>query len=183
VSASQNPVIPPTPDGTLFCYNHPKVETRLRCNKCGNPICVKCARRTPVGFRCPHCLHTQQAVFYTATAVDYVIAAVVSLVIGSIVALIMAPLGWFFAIFLGPIAGGLLAEAVHRAIGRRRGRWIGVTVVAFIVLSALVLALPTLYFVLLLPTIDPTIWFRLLLGKFNIIYIVLASAAAFARLR
>ena len=35
-----------------YCANHPGVETSLRCNKCGKPICAKCAVRTPTGYRC-----------------------------------------------------------------------------------------------------------------------------------
>jgi hypothetical protein len=184
VTTSQPQKIPPTlGDIQLYCKNHPKTETRLRCNKCGEPICIKCARRTPVGFRCPQCLHSQQAVFYTATVVDYVIAAVISLVLGAVAAYLMGFLGWFFAIFLGPIAGGLIAEGVFRAMGGRRGRWVGVTVVACLVLSALVLALPFILYVLLAPSVNPTFWLTLLLGRFNVIYLVLACAAAYARLR
>ena len=33
----------------LCCVNHPNKETYLRCNKCGQPICTKCAVGTPVG--------------------------------------------------------------------------------------------------------------------------------------
>ena len=37
------------------CTYHPNVRTRLRCSKCGTPICPRCAVETPVGFRCPNC--------------------------------------------------------------------------------------------------------------------------------
>ncbi|NJN97269.1 MAG: hypothetical protein HC875_25880 [Anaerolineales bacterium] len=36
--------------GPLYCYQHPKVETGLRCNRCNRPICPKCAQRTPWDF-------------------------------------------------------------------------------------------------------------------------------------
>ena len=36
---------------SLTCANHPDRETLLRCNKCGKPICISCAVRTPVGYR------------------------------------------------------------------------------------------------------------------------------------
>ena len=48
-------------DETVYCSYHPNVETGLRCNKCGKPICVKCARRTPVGYRCPDCIRIKRA--------------------------------------------------------------------------------------------------------------------------
>lgn len=46
---------------TLYCVNHPKTETVLRCSKCLDPICMSCAVRTPVGLRCPKCTGAQQS--------------------------------------------------------------------------------------------------------------------------
>lgn len=176
-----------TEEDVLYCYNHPKVETRLRCNRCGQPICIKCARRTPVGFRCPQCLQNQQAIFYSATTVDYVLGAAVGLVLSGIAAYIMGYLGWFFAIFLGPIAGGIIAEAVFRVMGRRRGRGTGIMIVACIVLGALIAAFPLLFYILpiLLQGSAQALGSMglMLLGRFNIVYVVLASVAAYARLR
>jgi hypothetical protein len=37
------------------CVNHPKVETRLTCSNCGDPICVRCMVTTAVGQKCPRC--------------------------------------------------------------------------------------------------------------------------------
>jgi hypothetical protein len=37
------------------CINHPKVETRLTCSNCGDPICVRCMVTTAVGQKCPRC--------------------------------------------------------------------------------------------------------------------------------
>jgi MFS family permease len=170
----------------MYCVNHPKVETLLRCNKCGNPICTKCARRTPVGFRCPQCFHAQQAVFYTATPLDYALAVVIGLVLSVLAAAIMRPLGWFFAIFLGPIAGGLIAEAIHRAISGRRGRWMAWVVVGCIVAGALLPLTTPAVATLLFSMTNPIAWVvsaPALLRYFNIVYIVLASITAYARLR
>lgn len=44
-----------TVEEEFFCVNHPKEATLLRCSKCLNPICGRCAMRTPVGWRCPDC--------------------------------------------------------------------------------------------------------------------------------
>ena len=179
---------PVTTDQPMYCANHPNVETRLRCNKCGKPICIKCAKRTPVGFRCPECLREQQAVFYTATPLDYGIAVVVALALAVVAGVVMSHLGWFFAIFLGPVIGGLIAEAVRRAIGRRRGRWIPLVVLICVVAGAaipLVLAFSSLSAVL--PALSASdfwyaIWFTLR-SRVNIVYVVLAAIAAYARLR
>ncbi|MBL8128361.1 MAG: hypothetical protein JNM64_12030 [Chloroflexia bacterium] len=37
--------------GAVPCAEHQEVETRLRCSRCGKPICPRCAVRTPVGMR------------------------------------------------------------------------------------------------------------------------------------
>ena len=48
--------------GPVPCVDHPDVETRLRCSRCGRPICPRCGVRTPVGMRCPDCAGTRSAV-------------------------------------------------------------------------------------------------------------------------
>ncbi len=177
------------PEEPLYCINHPTVETRLRCNRCNAPICPKCAVRTPVGFRCPQCVKGQQAVFYTATTGDNLIAAVVSLPLAVVAGFIMNYLGWFFAIFLGPLIGGLIAEAVYRATGRRRGQAIKWIVGACLVAGAL--AGPTLsilYIYLFAPRAmgymaSSPLALVGLLFRANVVYIILAVGTAWARLR
>lgn len=57
-----HPTVQPPPDAapdpvaeTLFCANHAKTPTNLRCSRCGKPICLKCSVETPVGLRCAEC--------------------------------------------------------------------------------------------------------------------------------
>lgn len=153
----------------LFCHFHPSVETALRCNKCGKPICVRCARRTPVGYRCPDCIRSQQAVFYSAGRLDYVLVVVIGLIASIIGAAIVVSLGIWFAIFLGPVAGGVIAEVARWAARRRRGRYMAAIVSGCIVVGAL----PTLLVVGL------NLW---RLGGL-VIYIATAIGTAYARLR
>ena len=111
----------------VYCKNHPARETLLRCNRCNDPYCINCLVRTPVGYRCKTCLNIQQAGFYTATVFDYVIAGIVSFVASIIGGAIAVAIGGFFLlfqIFYAPAAGGAISEAVWRAIGKRRGRYI-----------------------------------------------------------
>ena len=129
---------------TLACYRHPDTPTSLRCNRCGNPICPKCAVRTPVGFRCPDCVRTQQNRFYTGGKLDYVIAFAValplSLMAGYIFTSIVARLGffsWLIAFLVAPPIGGLIAEAVWRAVGRRRSRYLSTVVVTCLIIAVL----------------------------------------------
>src|SRR4029450_12641444 len=37
------------------CVNHPKVETRLTCSNCGDPICTRCMVTTAGGRKSPPC--------------------------------------------------------------------------------------------------------------------------------
>ncbi len=71
----------------LFCANHPSRETHLRCNRCGKPICSSCARLTPVGYRCPECIREHENIYYTATAADYIIAAIIAFPLSLVAAL------------------------------------------------------------------------------------------------
>jgi len=155
-------------DEVVYCYYHPDVETGLRCNKCGKPICVRCAHRTPVGYRCRDCIRSQQANFYTAGWLDYVLVVAVGLVASFIGAAIIGSSIWL-AIFLGPLAGGIIAEAARWAARRRRGQHMAAIVSACIIVGAL----PTLLFVGL------NLWG--LAGL--VIYVATAIGTAYARLR
>jgi tetratricopeptide (TPR) repeat protein len=160
----------PLDDGLLYCANHPNVETMLRCNRCGKPICTRCAVQTPVGYRCRECVGQQQAAFYTGGVLDYVIGGAIGLVLGGIAAYLMTLLGaWFFALILGPAIGIGIAEAVRLAVRRRRSRYLWLVVAVCIALGALPALLISLF----------SIWRLLSLGLF----LVLAVGAATARLR
>lgn len=134
-----------------FCYRHPDTETSLRCNRCGKPICPKCAVRTPVGFRCPDCVREQQNKFYTGGRLDYIIAVVValplSLIAAAVFTFIIARIGffsWIISFIAAPATGGIIAEAVRRAVGRRRSRHLSTVVAACLVLSVAPFLLLTL---------------------------------------
>lgn len=170
----------------LYCVNHPKTETRLRCNRCGNPICPKCVVQTPVGFRCKQCVKGQQAVFYSATSLDYVIAVVIGLVASIIAAFIISAVGIFITLFLAPAAGGAIAEVVRWATGRRRGRRMWLVVSACIVVGALVAALGSMLPLLFVPEARATLLAAPLALIFRIdliLYVVLAIGVVYARLR
>lgn len=106
---------------TLFCANHPQTPTSLRCNRCEKPICTRCAVLTPTGYRCKECVRGQQKVFDTASWYDYPLALVTAGLLSFLGSQIVPRLG-FFALFLAPIAGMIIAEAVRALIRRRRSR-------------------------------------------------------------
>ncbi len=126
-----------------FCYIHPTTETSLRCNKCGQYICTRCAVHTSVGYRCTRCVRQQQDVYFTIQPTDYAIAAIVSLVMSIPICFILAK-ALFLAIFLGAPAGGLISEAVVRLTGKRRGRYEAYVVGAAVLCGALIASLPDL---------------------------------------
>jgi hypothetical protein len=137
--------------GILHCYRHPEVETALRCNRCGKPICPKCARRTPVGFRCPDCIREQENKFYTGTTKDYIIAMGISLPLSFISAglfsFILGSFGFwviFIGIFVAPAVAGFIAEAVRWGVSKRRSRYLGRIVAGCFILATLPFVLVSL---------------------------------------
>lgn len=128
---------------SLYCYNHPTVETSLRCNNCERPICSKCAVLTPTGYRCKECIRSQQKKFNTAAWFDFplafVIAAVLSYLGGIAVSFVS-----FFIIFLAPIIGMGIAEAVRFVTRRRRSKALFITAAAGTFIGSLVQLLPVL---------------------------------------
>jgi hypothetical protein len=123
------------------CYKHPTVETSLRCNKCGQYICAKCAVRTPVGYRCNTCVRAQQDVFYSAKPSDYVIVGAVGLIMGGIICFLLGH-SLFFAILFSVPAGGLISEVCNRLTGKRRGRYTGYVIGIAVLVGALIGTLP-----------------------------------------
>jgi len=105
----------------LYCYNHPDRETLLRCNNCERPICSEDAVLVPTGYRCKECVRGQQKKFETAETVDYFIAVAIAATL-SFVGSLLVPIMGFFIIFIGPIAGIIIAEAVRWATRRRRSK-------------------------------------------------------------
>lgn len=140
------PVTAEGPDSRTFCAVHTTVETSLRCNKCGRYMCSKCAVRTPVGYRCRECVHQQQDVFFSAMQRDYAVAAVVSFVLSIPISYILPRIFLLGVILFSIPAGGLIGEAVFRAMGKRRGRFTWAVVAGGIVAGALVASIPIIQF-------------------------------------
>lgn len=105
----------------LYCANHPQTETNLRCNRCEKPICVKCAVATPTGYRCRECVRGQQKVFETAQWYDYLTSFAIGALLSFIGSRLIPALG-FFTIFLAPVAGVIIAEAIRFVVQRRRSK-------------------------------------------------------------
>ncbi len=175
---ADTPLSDNTDTGISVCYRHPQVETGLRCNRCNKPICPKCARRTPVGFRCPDCIREQENKYYSGSTMDYVIAAVIAfplslLALGLFSFILSGILFWgiIITVFLAPVAAGFIAEAVRWGVRKRRSRYLGHVAAASLIVSAI----PFLLIFLLLGS-----YFQLIVPG---VFVVLGVTTLLARLR
>jgi hypothetical protein len=104
----------------LYCYRHPDRETWVRCGRCDQPICTRCAMQGPVGFRCRQCGRPARdpltSLRPTQLALGFGISALGGLVIG----LVGGRIG-IFGLLLAWFAGGLIADSVIRLVGFKRG--------------------------------------------------------------
>ena len=135
----------------VYCANHPGVETSLRCNKCGKPICAKCAVRTPTGYRCRECVRGQLKIFDTALWYDYLLGSIIAAILGFLASLLatlvsgIGFIGWFLIIIGAPTAGMIIAEGVRLATRKHRSRALFITIAAAVVVGALPVILVQLF--------------------------------------
>jgi len=161
---------------TLYCANHPNVETSLRCNRCEKPICAKCAVKMPTGYRCKECVKSQMKIFDTAELVDYPAGLAVALFLSLIASILMSLLGfigffgWFIIAAGAPTAGVVIAEGARWATRRHRSVSLFITVCVGVVLGALPVIIAQLL------VFNP---FGLI---FQVIYLVLAVPTVYSRL-
>ncbi len=127
----------------VYCANHPGVETSLRCNKCGKPICARCAIRTPTGYRCKECVRGQLKVFNTALWYDYLLGSATAAILGFLASLLanlisgLGFIGWILIIVGAPTAAMVIAEAVRFVTRKHRSRPLFITIAAAVVVGAL----------------------------------------------
>jgi hypothetical protein len=124
------------------CVNHPKVETRLTCSNCGDPICARCMVTTAVGQKCPRCAkqsgrakgNPEPQLVARAFAAGVVAAAA-----GAVLFVAVPFAGFLLALGHGFVVGA----AVRWAARRRTHTWLGMAAAAAVLvgLGGLVLAL------------------------------------------
>ncbi len=138
-----------TAELTTYCATHPTVESGLRCNKCDKYICPKCSVQTKVGYRCKSCIKGQQAVFNTAENRDFLTGSVVAMIVGVVGSAInifpagFGFFGFFIAFFLGGAVGRFAADLTRRAISKRRGKNLFLTIAILGTLATLPLITST----------------------------------------
>src|SRR6266446_2890082 len=92
-------------DNSMFCANHPKVETLLRCGKCNKPICTNCMVSAPGGTRCRECSSNRSSPLYQVPVTRFGVGLAAGLTAGTFGGFILAMAGGF-GFFL--LWGGLI---------------------------------------------------------------------------
>jgi len=161
----------------MKCAAHPKVETNLRCGKCGKPICPKCMVQTAVGARCPECARLYKLPTYRVSTVYYLRAAGTALGMAVVSGLLWGLANTFIPFFflnllIGAGVGYAIGEVVSLAVNRKRGRGLAAVAGVGVVVSYLV--------GIFLPLGLPFGLFHIL---FDIISVALGVYFAVARLR
>jgi hypothetical protein len=116
------------------CVNHPKVETRLTCSSCGDPICPRCMVATAVGQKCPRCArqsgrakgNPDAALLARAFGVGLAVAAG-----GGLVLLLVS----VASLLLAAAHGFLVGAAVRWAARRRTHNRLGLVAAAAVVVG------------------------------------------------
>jgi hypothetical protein len=129
--------------GEVKCSYHPSVMTRLRCSRCGKPICPRCGVRTPVGLRCPDCAGVRGLPTYRTTSDALAKAVGAGLGVAIVVGVIWGYWPqWNF--YLALLLGFGVAEAMSWAAKGKRGADLqvaGIAIVALgLILSRVILA-------------------------------------------
>jgi len=164
-----------TPPAT-FCQIHPGRETGLRCNRCDKYICASCAVRVPTGYRCKECIREQSRVYDSAQVQDYISAFVVASILSFIGSLIAQMIG-FFILFIAPMAGMVISEAVRKVVNRRRSKTLFQVATIAVVLGGLPMIIDELFFLFMGGGLG--MLFRMLWPG---IYIFLAASSTYVRL-
>lgn len=121
----------------LHCYRHPERETWVRCGRCDQPICMNCAMQGPVGLRCKTCGKPTRDALASMRPSQVVIGSLVAGGLGAAVGYFSAQFGWFM-IVVGFFAGTLIAEALDRTVGIKRGPRILAIAIAGIAIGGLI---------------------------------------------
>ena len=127
----------------MKCAAHPRVETNLRCGKCGKPICPKCMVQTLVGARCPECARLYKLPTYRVSTAYYLRAAGTALGMAIVCGVIWGVVNLFLPFFflnllLGAGVGYAIGEVVSLAVNRKRGRGLAAVAGAGVAISYLV---------------------------------------------
>jgi hypothetical protein len=143
-------------------------------------MCISCAVLTPTGYRCKECVRGHQKKFETARWWDYPVAILVAGILGVIGSLISNMIG-FFILFIAPVAGMIIAEAVRLVTRRRRGHWLPLAAAGATLVGGLLIPGYTAIFTFLASF--TTGWSSLLGLLWPAVFAILCASTVFYRLK
>ena len=116
------------------CVNHPKVETRLTCSNCGDPICTRCMVATAVGQKCPRCAkqtgrakgNPEPQILARGFGAGVAVAALGGIVLAAVP---------FAGLLLALAHGFVVGAAVRWAARRRTHPWLGLAAAAAVMVG------------------------------------------------
>ena len=128
----------------MKCAAHPDVETKLRCGKCGKPICPQCLVQTPVGARCAECASLQKLPTFSMTNRYYLraIAAATGMAFACGAAWWAIGHLAYFNFLLAAGFGYGIGEVVGLSVNRKRGRRLALIAGASVVAGYLISVFP-----------------------------------------
>lgn len=150
----------------MYCYRHPKRETRVSCATCGRPICTECMVATDVGIKCPDDARLPRGARAGVMKGNQVLMSILA---GLGIALVGIPVAYVvfslpFVLLISAAAGYGAGILINRAGGRNGGP---------VAITIAVLATAVPFLIVLAP--------NLLAGAFDpirMIAIVIAAIAA-----
>ena len=119
----------------LRCYRHPERETYVRCGRCDQPICSRCAMQGPVGFRCRQCGRPARDPLTSMRPSQLAIGLAIAVAGGLVVGIFSTRIG-FFGLIIAWFAGGIIADAILRFVGIKRGPLMAGTLIGGILAGA-----------------------------------------------
>ena len=164
----------------MRCATHPKVETNLRCGKCGKPICPKCLVQTPVGARCRDCAKLGKLPTYRVSIKHYLRAVGTGLGMAAVCGAAWGAIEWVipffsFNLLLAPAAGYAIGEVVSLSVNRKRGTALAIIAGVAVVISYLV--------TFLFPGGLPFGSFKIFMVIYQLVALALGIFVAITRLR
>lgn len=120
--------------GEVRCARHPATATRLRCGRCGTPICPRCVVSTEVGQRCPDCGRGPRLPTFQVAPGIVLRAWAAGLAAATIIGYLWS-LAPAFAFWMGLLMGFITGEVVARAGNVKRGPLMTAAAVAAVLLG------------------------------------------------
>ena len=174
---------------SIYCANHPQIETTLRCNRCEKPICSKCAVHMSTGYRCKECVNQQKKTFDNAIWSDYLLGFIVAAILSGIASAVVGFISnWFYGfgvLLFAPFAATLIVRGAQAATSRRRSRSLFITIALGVLAGGLPAILGGISTLLLLfnPEYAGMFSFWLLLPFiWQVVYLFITTPAVYAGL-